>query len=391
MCNHDLLDDVQIIVSTGLPALRHVAGSVLGASLACDSLNLPHMSGTASPKRSRGVVRAQQPAPGVEDPDALSSLQRISVDRIDLPPRPARRFLGDIAALAESMQDYGLQQPISVRAEGERFVLTSGLRRLSAARMLQWTTIPGFVRTVSADHAYLLDLIENLQREDLSPEEEADALGKLIRTRGWTLHQVADSVKRSVAYVSKRVRVFEDPLLREAIANQGLPVSTAEELLASDAETRGDLIQQALVERWDQARARDALRGPEPAQAWLEEEAAGGAGATRRDGETVRERRRSRTVEPISAMRPKGLTRAVREFHRLLMGMRSEHLTHGDRAALRALFRDLVLLARSPTAPRQPAFPPLPKTSEPAKRSRTSPSPQGRTQSAVARRESRRA
>ena len=178
---------------------------------------------------------------------------------------------------------------------------------------------------------YLLDLIENLQREDLSPEEEADALGELIRTRGWTLQQVADSVKRSVAYVSKRVRVFEDPLLREAIATQGLPVSTAEELLASDAESRGDLIQQALVERWDQVRARDALRGPEPAQAWLGEEAAGGAGATSRDGETVGERRRSRTVEPISAVRPKGLTRAVREFHRLLMGISSEHLTHGDR------------------------------------------------------------
>src|SRR3984893_18727647 len=199
------------------------------------------MSGTSSPKRSRGVVRAEQPAPGVEGADEHSRLQRISVDRIDLPPRPARRFLGDSAALAESMQDYGLQQPISVRAEGERFVLTSGLRRLSAARMLQWTTIPAFVRTVTADHAYLLDLIENLQREALSPDEEEDVLGELIRTRGWTMQQVAHSVKRSVAYVSKRVRVFEDPRLREAIAIQGLPVSTAEELLASDLESRSDL------------------------------------------------------------------------------------------------------------------------------------------------------
>jgi ParB family transcriptional regulator, chromosome partitioning protein len=344
----------------------------------------------AAPKRSRGVVRAQQSALGVEDPDAHSSLQRISVDRIDLPPRPARRFLGDIAALAESMQDYGLQHPISVRVEGERFVLTSGLRRLSAARILQWATIAAFVRTVSADHAYLLDLIENLQREDLSPEEEADALGELIRTRGWTLQQVADSVKRSVAYVSKRVRVFEDPLLREAIAIQGLPVSTAEELLASDAESRGDLIQQALVERWDQARARDALRAPEPAKNWLGEEAAG-EGTASQDEEAVRGRGRSRTVESISAVRPKGLTRAVREFHRLLMDVRSEDLTHGDRAALRALFRDLVLLARSPTTPRKPVFPPMPKVSEPAKRSKTRPSPQGRSLSVVARRKSSRA
>jgi ParB/RepB/Spo0J family partition protein len=345
------------------------------------------MSRAASPKRSRGVVRAQQPAPGVEDVDEHSRLQRISINRIDLPPRPARRFLGDIAALAESMQDYGLQQPISVRAEGERFVLTSGLRRLSAARILQWTTIAAFVRTVSADHAYLLDLIENLQREDLSPEEEADALGELIRTRGWTLQQVAGSVKRSVAYVSKRVRVFEDPLLREAIAARGLPVSTAEELLASDADSRAELIQRALIERWDQVRARDALRGPEAAQSWLGDEAT----AAGLDGEAGPKRRRSPTIESISTVRPKGLTRVVREFHRLLMGISSDHLTHGDRAALRALFRDLVLLARSPTTPRQTVFPPLPKRSEPTKRSRTRQSPQGRTPTVVGRQKSRRA
>src|ERR1700730_10393062 len=130
------------------------------------------MSGTTSPKRSRGVVRAQQPAPGVEDPDAHSSLQRISVDRIDLPKNPARRFLGDIAALAESMQDYGLQQPISVRVNGDRFSLTSGMRRLAAARLLGWQSIVAFVRTHSDDDAYVIDLVENLQREDLSAEEE---------------------------------------------------------------------------------------------------------------------------------------------------------------------------------------------------------------------------
>jgi ParB/RepB/Spo0J family partition protein len=348
------------------------------------------MSGVAASKRSRQVV-GEQPGPSAESAHENLRLRHISVDRIDVPPRPARRFLGDIAALAESMQDYGLQQPISVRAEKQRFVLTSGLRRLSAARTLHWTTIPAFVRTVSADHAYLLDLIENLQRQDLSPEEEADALGELIRTRGWSVHQVAHSVKRSVGYVSKRVRVFEDPLLREAIASQGLPVSTAEELLASHAESRGELIQLALVERWDQARARDALRAPEPAQSWLGEVAADGASVIQRSGQTVRTRRPAQPVASLSAERPKGLTRAVREFHRLLLGLRTDCLTHSDRAALRALFRDLVLMARSPSTPRQRVIPPLPKIPEPTRRSKTNPTPQGRTGSATARRKSSRA
>jgi hypothetical protein len=161
-------------------------------------------------------------------------------------------------------------------------------------------------------------------------------------------------------------------------------------LLGSDPESRGALIQQALLERWDQVRARDALRGLEPGQSWLGDEAAGGDIAAILDGEKGR-KRQSKTLESMSAGRPKGLTRVVREFHRLLMGISAEHLTHGDRAALRALFRDLVLLARSPTTARQTVFPPLPKVSEPAKRSRTRASSPRRTQSEVVSRKSRRA
>jgi ParB family chromosome partitioning protein len=259
-------------------------------------------------------------------------------------------MLGDIAALAESMQDYGLQQPISVRKVGERYALTSGMRRLTAARLLQWSTITAFVRTVNADEAYLLDLIENLQREDLSAEEEADAFSELTRTRGWTVQQVADSVKRSVAYVSKRVRVFDDPLLRAAINDQGLPVSTAEELLAAPVDQRGAIIQRALAEHWDQAQARSAVRTPE----------------TEPEAERPARSRR----DAVSPVRPRGLTEAIREFHRLVLEIRTEDLTQADRGALRSLFRDLVLLARATTVPRQPIFPELPQTPAPRTRQR---------------------
>jgi ParB family chromosome partitioning protein len=314
------------------------------------------------PAQPRSSRRPDAAAP------AATTVQQIPLDRIDLPRRPARRFLGDIAALAESMQDYGLQQPISVRADGERFILTSGMRRLAAARMLRWSTIPGFVRSVSADDAYLLDLIENLQREDLSAEEEADAFGELIRTRGWTLQQVADSVKRSVAYISKRVRVFEDQQLRHAIVSQGLPVSTAEELLAAEPEQRSALIQRALDEHWDQVRAREALRAAQqPPTAPAEADFVDFDDDEEEDDDERRlraERARDHAayVEPV---RPRGFTRAVREFHRLLLGIRAEDLTQADRAALRALFRDLLLLARAPATPGQRTFPPLPSNPAP--------------------------
>src|ERR1700737_76667 len=122
----------------------------------------------APTKRSRAGgprERAVRPTQGAE---RIAELRQIPLDQIRCPRRPARRVLGDIASLAASMQDYGLQQPVSVRIDGVKFVLTSGLRRFSAARMLRWTSIPAFVRSVNADDAYLVDLVENLQRQDLS-------------------------------------------------------------------------------------------------------------------------------------------------------------------------------------------------------------------------------
>jgi ParB family chromosome partitioning protein len=298
--------------------------------------------------------------PGDSGSDGLAELREIPVERITTPRRPARKFLGDIAALAESMQDFGLQQPISVRADGDRFILTSGLRRLAAARLLHWQTIPGFVRNVSADHAYVLDLIENLQRQDLSPEEEADALGELIRTRGWTLQQVAGTIKRSLGYVSKRVRLFEDALLRDAVVDGGMPVSTAEELLAAPPEERARFIEQALAERWDQVRAREALRGPDAtgSESQAEQDPAESVPGPPVPGPSA-----SSAPEVPPTARPRGFTRAIRSFHRLINELQAKDLTPSDRAALRALFRDLVYLARASSTPGERVFPPLPGAS----------------------------
>src|SRR5262245_59668686 len=116
------------------------------------------MSRGVSTRRTHESSRGGAARIRIEGAAQHATLTQIPVDRIDVPGRPTRRMLGDIAALAESMQDYGLQQPISVRAVGDRFALTSGMRRLAAANMLHWTTITAFVRSVNADDAYLLDL-----------------------------------------------------------------------------------------------------------------------------------------------------------------------------------------------------------------------------------------
>jgi ParB family chromosome partitioning protein len=307
------------------------------------------------PRRARRSKSAAEPrvAPsGVAIPELCS----IPLEAIQVPRQPVRRLLGDIAALADSMNEYGLQQPISVLAVDGGYRLTSGLRRLTAARMLGWHQILAFVRTVSADRAYLLDLIENMQREDLTPEEEADALSELVRTRGWTLQQVADAVKRSVGYVSRRVRIFEDPVLRAAIVARGLPVSTAEVLLAAEPEQRQRLIERALDEGWDQGHTRVAVQASLRATADALDKHPGDA------VETTRHRpvEAAEYAETGDLSRPVGFTRLVREFHRVIMVVRPEDLSAADRSALRALFRDFVLLARSSTTAAPAVFPPLP-------------------------------
>lgn len=290
--------------------------------------------------------------------ERLAALCEIPLGQIQLQHQPVRRFLGDIASLAASMQAYGLQQPISVRADGDKYILTSGLRRLTAAEMLGWTSIAAFVRSVSADESYVIDLVENLQREDLSPEEEADALVELVRTRGWTLDQVADAVKRSPGYVSKRVRLFEDPDLREAVLQHGLPVSTAELLLGIAAPHRSTLIERAVAERWDQMRVRDELQSAQSPVRELKQ--------PRKLEPGTQPARRAAPGEadvPSAASRPPNFTRKVREFYRSILTIRTEDLTPADRSALRTLFKALVMLARAQTKPTPPVFPPLPSPS----------------------------
>ena len=172
-------------------------------------------------------------------------------------PRNPRHRADGIDELADSLRAHGLLQPVVVRRRGDGYELIAGHRRLEAARQLGWTSIAAVVRDETDDQAYILTLVENLQREDLSPKEEAAALEVLIRERGWSTRQVGEAVKRSAMYVSRRLRVFDDPVLAPLVLSNRLPVSTAEELLREPAvAVRGELADQAVSEQWTQPVAR---------------------------------------------------------------------------------------------------------------------------------------
>jgi len=124
---------------------------------------------------------------------------------------------------------------------------------------LGWTKVAANIRDEDAESAYILTLVENLQREDLSPHEEAEALGLLIRERKWSVRKVAEAIKRDPLYVSRRLRVFEDPILRKPVLEQRLAVSTAEVLLRAEPAQRASWVKETLSNGWGQNDVRRAL------------------------------------------------------------------------------------------------------------------------------------
>lgn len=174
-------------------------------------------------------------------------------------PRNPRQDMGAVAELADSLRAHGLLQPVVVRRRTEGYELIAGHRRCAAAKVLGWTEIAAVVRDETDEQAYILTLVENLQREDLSPREEATALEVLVRERGWSTRQIGEAIKRSHVYVSKRLRVFEDDYLAAPVLAGQLPVSTAEELLRAPDEAREQLAKRAVSEGWSQTRARRAV------------------------------------------------------------------------------------------------------------------------------------
>jgi ParB/RepB/Spo0J family partition protein len=119
----------------------------------------------------------------------------VPLAKIQPSPRNPRRKIDGIAELADSLRAHGLLQPVVVRRRKDGYELIAGHRRVEAAKQLGWTEIAAVVRDEPDDAAYILTLVENLQREDLSPKEEAAALEVLMRERGWTTRQVGEAIK----------------------------------------------------------------------------------------------------------------------------------------------------------------------------------------------------
>jgi len=164
------------------------------------------------------------------------SLQTLSLDRLR-PGKYQPRTKMDAASLAElalSIKEQGVMQPILVRpVDGGRFEIVAGERRWRAAQQAGLREIPALVKNVPDQSALAVALIENIQREDLNPLEEANGLQRLIDEFGLTHEAAAKAVGRSRSAVSNLLRLTAlAPPVQEYLLGGALEMGHARALLA---------------------------------------------------------------------------------------------------------------------------------------------------------------
>ena len=168
-----------------------------------------------STEKQRRLGRGLEALIGAAQPAsvATSELQRIPASRIRPNPyQPRREF--DPTALAEleaSIKANGLLQPITVRRKGESYELIAGERRLRAVRNLDWKDVPAVVRDFDDQTMLVLALVENLQRADLNPIEEARGYQRLLGEFSLTHQEVADAVGKDRSTITNLLRVLTLP------------------------------------------------------------------------------------------------------------------------------------------------------------------------------------
>ena len=162
----------------------------------------------------------------------------IPVDRIEPNPDQPRMVFDEDALheLAASIREHGILQPILVRPLGDnRYQLIAGERRWRASREAGQATIPALVEEIDDDTALEISIIENLQREDLNPLEEAAMYDRMVHDHGYSIRKLADKLGKDKGYLENRLRLADAPEeIRELVSLRKDTLSHAYELMKVD-------------------------------------------------------------------------------------------------------------------------------------------------------------
>lgn len=192
---------------------------------------------------------------GRETEEDTAGVVQIAVDEIVSNPFQPRVLFDEesIAELARTIQTHGIIQPIVVRRRNGRYELIAGERRLRAVRLLGWKTIPAIIRDMNDAQTASAALIENLQREGLSPIEEAVAYQQLLELHGLTQESLAQRLGKGQSTIANKLRLLHLPKeVQDALLRRVITERHARALLALPSEElQIRLLHECLEKGWN--------------------------------------------------------------------------------------------------------------------------------------------
>ena len=213
-------------------------GKGLGALIPGGAAVVPAPHPASGHPLPQGEGRVKVLPPHIANEGDVMAILHVSPDSIDPNPRQPRTIFNEekLEELKNSIAQHGILEPLIVTEKPDgRFELIAGERRLRSAKALNFPTVPVVVRHADDLLKLELSLIENIQRQDLNPIEEAEAYRELAETFGLTQEEVAKKAGKSRVAISNAMRILELPIeMQKAIATGTITPAHARILLSID-------------------------------------------------------------------------------------------------------------------------------------------------------------
>jgi ParB family chromosome partitioning protein len=201
-----------------------------------------------------------------DQPTRSVGVRIISVDRIEPNPEQPRLAFNEesLQELSASVKEHGILQPILVRPlDGGRYQLIAGERRWRASKLAGLDTIPALIEDIDDDTALEIAIIENLQREDISPLDEAAMYDRMVHEHGYSIRKLADKLGKDKGYLENRLRLADAPTeVRELVSLRKDTLSHAYELMkVEDPKKRKRLADQVAAGQLTLIKLREKIEG----------------------------------------------------------------------------------------------------------------------------------
>jgi len=246
-----------------------------------------------------------------------SGVRNVPLDRIEANPENPRLVFEESALeeLAASIREHGVLQPVLVRPRGpNQFQLVAGERRWRAAKIAGLAAIPALVEDLDDDVALEIAVIENLQREDLSPLEEASIYDRMIKDHGYSVRKLAQKLGKDKGYLENRLRLADAPQeVRDLVSLRKDTLSHAYELMkVDDPKKRKRLAGQVARGELSLVKLREKIEG-RPARVAAEDERPEAVAPAAED--------LSEAAAPAAPTGDDALIKAKAQFHEALAGL----------------------------------------------------------------------